>query len=132
MLSARTFSFRAPTSKTEATTVLRARLELDVSEMEKQKDALEKLERSVNSIQRQLNDLHDPMARLPCEIPCEIFIHCLPPIDYVYPRLSDPLLFPNICTRWTQIALSTPQPWVNLVVQIPSAVTAEFAKLLDG
>jgi hypothetical protein len=62
------------TGKTEATTALHARLELAVSEMEKQKDTLKKLERSASSIQRQLND-HDPMARLPCEISSEIFIH---------------------------------------------------------
>ncbi|KAJ7913595.1 hypothetical protein B0H13DRAFT_1482749, partial [Mycena leptocephala] len=116
----------------EATTGLHARLALAVSEMEKQKEALQKLERSVSSIQRQLNDLHDPMARLPCEISSEIFIHCLPPVDDVYPRLSDPLLLLSICTLWSKIALSTPQLWANLIVQIPSVVTAEFAKLLDG
>ncbi|KAJ7089596.1 hypothetical protein C8R44DRAFT_892288 [Mycena epipterygia] len=120
------------TSKTEATTALHARLDLALSEMEKQKYVLEKLERSVSSIRRQLNDVHDPMARLPCEISSEIFIHCLPPVDNVYPRLSDPLLLLSICTRWTEIAVSTSQLWANLIAQIPSAVTAEFAKLLDG
>jgi hypothetical protein len=118
-------------SRTEASSALHVRLAEVDSELEKLTEALKTLQRSKSSIQRQLNDLHDPMARMPLEISSEIFTYCLPP-EEEYPDLTDPLLFLQICTLWTEIALSTPRLWSNLSVEIPLDVTAEFEGFLNS
>ncbi|KAJ7768547.1 hypothetical protein B0H14DRAFT_2968345 [Mycena olivaceomarginata] len=74
-----------------------------------------------SGLQRQLNDLHDPMARLPRETGSEIFIRCLPPSENTDKHPRDPLLLLSICTFWTEIALSTPRLWADL----------EFTDFLD-
>jgi hypothetical protein len=124
--------FAMISGRTEASAALHARLAEVASELEKQTEVLNTLQRTRSSIQRQLNDLHDPMARLPLEISSEIFTYCLPSEEEEYPGLTDPLLFLQICTLWTQIALSTPGLWSNLSVEIPLDVTAEFERFLDG
>ncbi|KAJ7321096.1 hypothetical protein DFH08DRAFT_788852 [Mycena albidolilacea] len=120
--------------KAEAEATLQARLEGALSEMKKEKDVLRQLELSRSRIQRQLNDLHDPIARLPLEISSEIFIYCLPPHEEVYTSLCDPLPLLSICTLWTEIALSTPRLWADLSVEMPptAEVTTEFETFLNG
>ncbi|KAJ7321116.1 hypothetical protein DFH08DRAFT_753883, partial [Mycena albidolilacea] len=120
------------TRTAEASATLRSRLEAVLSDIAKQKEIIKKIEGSTSGIQRQLNDFHDPMARLPRETASEIFIHCLPPSENTYKYLRDPLLLLSICTRWSEIALSTPRLWTDLCVEIPAEVTSEFINSLDG
>ncbi|KAJ7511121.1 hypothetical protein B0H11DRAFT_1629272, partial [Mycena galericulata] len=91
---------------------------------------LKRLERTENTIQRQLNDLNDPIAGIPREISSEIFVHCLSPEDE-YPALCEILLLLNVCTLWTDIALSTTRIWATLCIDIPRVVTVEFRDIFS-
>ncbi|KAJ7449997.1 hypothetical protein B0H11DRAFT_2077966 [Mycena galericulata] len=99
---------------------LEARLEKISADIERQKEALERLEISRILVQRQLNAIRDPVARLPLEISSEIFIHCLPP--HPEPGAHNiPMLLLNICKAWSDIALSTPVLWAAIRVVFPRA-----------
>ncbi|KAJ6525070.1 hypothetical protein DFH09DRAFT_1372032 [Mycena vulgaris] len=99
---------------------LQARIEEVSADIERQKEVLKKLEKSKSALQRQLNDVCDPVARLPLEISSTILTLCLPSL----PRLSAlqaPLLFLNVCNAWTVIAVSTPALWAAIHIEFPRA-----------
>ncbi|KAF8956822.1 hypothetical protein BDZ97DRAFT_1670874, partial [Flammula alnicola] len=49
-----------------------------------------------------------------------IFQHCLPTNHNAIMRTSDaPLLFTRVCSRWRQVALSTPRLWASIHIPIP-------------
>ncbi|KAJ7757771.1 hypothetical protein DFH07DRAFT_919594 [Mycena maculata] len=99
------------------------------ADIERQKEVLNKLETSKSLIQRQLNAVLDPLARLPLEISSEIFIQCLPPI--VEPGAARmPMLLLDICNSWSRIAISTPALWTTIRVQFPRP--EGFAKILEN
>ncbi|KAF8215348.1 hypothetical protein K438DRAFT_1801101 [Mycena galopus ATCC 62051] len=102
-------------------TTLRARIEELSLAIETQKQVLRDLETSLTNARRDLNGYLDPMARLPLEISSEIFTRCLP--DSPRPSNSDeaPMLFLNICHRWTNIAISTPSLWTTIHCESPNA-----------
>ncbi|KAJ7269535.1 hypothetical protein C8J57DRAFT_1716624 [Mycena rebaudengoi] len=113
-------------SDSSSVALLRARVANVSSTIVSQKKALEDLDRVVNDLettksdlQRQLNTLLDPLARLPLEISSEIFLLCLPE-DCRCPNTSHaPMLLLNICGIWRDIALSTPSLWSALHVEFP-------------
>ncbi|KAF8123812.1 hypothetical protein K438DRAFT_1894259 [Mycena galopus ATCC 62051] len=78
-------------------------------EIDLQKEVLQQLERSKSAAQRQLNGIHDPVARLPLEISSEIFVQCLPPghLKLNAHSARAPMLLLNVCSTWSDIALST-------------------------
>ncbi|KAF7336750.1 F-box domain-containing protein [Mycena venus] len=81
------------------------------ADIDTQKEVLRQLEIQKSAAQRQLNAIHDPVARLPLEISSEIFIRCIPSErPGPEPRVA-PVLLLNICNAWTDIALSTPALW---------------------
>ncbi|KAJ7774988.1 hypothetical protein B0H16DRAFT_1509127, partial [Mycena metata] len=98
---------------------LQTRIELLSTEIERQKEVLNQLQRSKTAAQHQLNAIRDPIARLPLEISSEIFLQCVPS----YPQPSNPRVAPmlllNICNAWSTIALSTPALWVALAIHNP-------------
>jgi hypothetical protein len=114
-------------SQVEASAALHARLEELTSPHQ---EVANNLEHTSSNIQRQLNDLHDPLARLPWEVSSEIFIRYLPPADE-YPDVSEIVLLLNVCTLWTQIALSTTRIWAKLYIDIPDDATAEFREVFS-
>ncbi|KAJ7682438.1 hypothetical protein DFH06DRAFT_1464158 [Mycena polygramma] len=78
-----------------------------------------------------------PVLTLPAEITQEIFVHCLPPstvnefdetgiqivVGELAPRIGElasdaPMLLLRICRAWRDIALSTPELWSTLQLQI--------------
>ncbi|KAJ7681219.1 hypothetical protein B0H17DRAFT_912692, partial [Mycena rosella] len=66
-----------------------------------------------------------PVLTLPHEITSEIFIHCLPPSPVFSAQFPDgpnaleaPLLLLQICKKWSSIAISTPDLWVYLRVNV--------------
>ncbi|KAF8155304.1 hypothetical protein K438DRAFT_1987022 [Mycena galopus ATCC 62051] len=107
---------------------LRARIvKLDM-EIELQKSLLAKLEHDKKLLNRQLNVLVDPVARLPLEISSEIFLQCLrDPFPKPGAREA-PMLLLDICSNWTAIALSTPALW--MAVQIDFPCSARLAQVL--
>ncbi|KAJ7457999.1 hypothetical protein B0H11DRAFT_2319680 [Mycena galericulata] len=84
------------------------------ADIELQKAVLKNLELSKIFVQRQLNSVRDPVARLPLEISSEIFIQCLPPLPFPPGAHRIPMLLLNICSAWTDIALSTPALWASI------------------
>ncbi|KAJ7680110.1 hypothetical protein B0H17DRAFT_840956, partial [Mycena rosella] len=78
-------------------------------------EVLADLECRKSASQRQLNAIRDPVARLPLEISSKIFVHCLPSDPLPDARIP-PLLFLNICNRWTEIALATTELWAYIDV----------------
>ncbi|KAF7328775.1 F-box domain-containing protein [Mycena venus] len=97
---------------------LRARIQKLSSEIELQKKLLNKLERDKCLVQRQLNAVLDPVARLPLEISSEIFLQSLAPIAQPGARHL-PMLLLNVCHAWADIALSTPALWAAIDVAFP-------------
>ncbi|KAJ7187136.1 hypothetical protein C8R46DRAFT_880239 [Mycena filopes] len=75
---------------------LEARIDEISADIEAQEEVLNQLKRRKSAIQRQLNSLRDPFARLPLEIASDIFVQCLP--DRREPTAGEvPMLFLRIC-----------------------------------
>ncbi|KAJ7453598.1 hypothetical protein B0H11DRAFT_2200804 [Mycena galericulata] len=108
---------------------LQARIAKISADIELQKAVLKNLEHSRILVQRQLNSVRDPVARLPVEISSEIFIQCLPPLPFRPGAHEVPMLLLNICSAWTDIALSTPALWATIFISLPC--TEEFQQLLE-
>ncbi|KAJ6510619.1 hypothetical protein C8R45DRAFT_1088778 [Mycena sanguinolenta] len=82
---------------------LRERIaELD-TEIDLRRELLKKLERDKILVQRQLNHVLDPIARLPLEISSQIFLLCLATFHMHGARV--PRILRHICTAWADIAL---------------------------
>ncbi|KAJ7649866.1 hypothetical protein FB45DRAFT_1075623 [Roridomyces roridus] len=80
------------------------------------------LEREKSLVQPQLNDLRDPMGRLPLEISSEIFLRCLPQYEATTTGMHlIHTLFLRICHTWADIALSTPALWTEIHLEFPQA-----------
>ncbi|KAJ6539725.1 hypothetical protein B0H19DRAFT_370935 [Mycena capillaripes] len=78
-----------------------------------QKELLTQLERRKSAVQRQLNAIRDPVARLPLELSSEIFLQCLPLQPKPSARTA-PMQLLNVCNSWLAIALSTPALWATI------------------
>ncbi|KAJ7774844.1 hypothetical protein B0H16DRAFT_1407893 [Mycena metata] len=97
---------------------IQARIDRLSAEIERHKDAIDQLEHSKSAAQRELNAIHDPVARLPLEISSEIFLQCLS-FSLEPKPLAAPMLLLNICNAWTNIALSTPALWTAISNSFP-------------
>ncbi|KAJ7646033.1 hypothetical protein DFH06DRAFT_1050665, partial [Mycena polygramma] len=106
--------------------ILCARIVQIAAEIDLQKKLLNQLEHDKSQVQRQLNAVLDPMARLPVELSSEIFLQSLPPLPE--PGAPQPLLLLKICHAWTDIALSTPALWAD--IHIASPCTEGFTEVL--
>ncbi|KAF8205559.1 hypothetical protein K438DRAFT_1756929 [Mycena galopus ATCC 62051] len=59
---------------------------------------------------------------LPLEILAEIFAYCLPESDFVTPSLTTaPLILCGVCHQWRAVAISTPELWSSLDLNLPLA-----------
>ncbi|KAJ7277516.1 hypothetical protein C8J57DRAFT_1309454 [Mycena rebaudengoi] len=57
----------------------------------------------------------DPVLKLPPEVTCHIFLHCIPPSGGGIGRAKTaPLLLLTVCRAWRAIALSFPALWATL------------------
>ncbi|KAJ7453659.1 hypothetical protein B0H11DRAFT_271633 [Mycena galericulata] len=103
-----------------STEELEARIEKISADIEVQREVLKTLERTKSLYQHQLNAVRDPLARLPLELSSKIFLLCLHPLPE--PRAHHiPMLLLNICTAWTDVALSTPALWADIRLVFPRA-----------
>ncbi|KAJ6525081.1 hypothetical protein DFH09DRAFT_1286250 [Mycena vulgaris] len=98
--------------------VLQAHIEEVSTEIERQKEVLQKLEHKKSALKRQLNDVRDPVARLPLEISSENFTLCLPSDPELGAR-HVPILFLNICSAWAEIFIATPVLWAAIHIEFP-------------
>jgi len=99
---------------------LRERIEKLSSEIGLVKKLLKMLRHDKCLVQRQLNAVLDPVARLPLELSSEIFLQSLAP--FPEPGAGHaPMLLLNICNAWTNIVLSTPALWAAIHVVFPCA-----------
>ncbi|KAG1774435.1 hypothetical protein EV702DRAFT_1123786, partial [Suillus placidus] len=58
-------------------------------------------------------------CRLPTEVLCHIFVHCLPKTDYTRPQSqSPPILLTRICRRWREVAVDMPSLWCRLSIAV--------------
>ncbi|KAK7039445.1 hypothetical protein R3P38DRAFT_477622 [Favolaschia claudopus] len=105
--------------------ILRTQIaELDKIERVFQEIVLKKLNIDRTHLRRQLNALHDPIARLPLEISSQIFLYTLEPSDSEFHNPAPiathaPMLLLNICHAWSDITLSTPALWTTIHVSFP-------------
>lgn len=90
-------------------------------EIELCRQAVQRLEKEENGIQASLDTQRDalsPIRRLPVELLSEIFKLCLPG-SYIVPKLkSAPLLLVQVCSSWRRLALSIPQLWSSIAVEV--------------
>ncbi|KAK7002358.1 hypothetical protein R3P38DRAFT_2729694 [Favolaschia claudopus] len=114
----------------ESDETLHERLDAIQAKIGQRIEVVHNLARIKSGIQRQLNDRHDPVARLPVELSSKIFTHCVPSRNE-YGTLSAAILLIRICSSWTEIALFTPSLWANLHIDIPaSELTSEWTAYL--
>ncbi|KAJ6523347.1 hypothetical protein B0H19DRAFT_1201903 [Mycena capillaripes] len=97
---------------------LQARIDKLSTYIDLQKEIIKQLEHSKSAAQRQLNALRDPVAQLPLEISSEVFFQCLPETPTPDARAVQMLLL-NVCSTWTDIALSTPGLWATIHMGFP-------------
>ncbi|KAJ7641733.1 hypothetical protein FB45DRAFT_1022468 [Roridomyces roridus] len=97
---------------------LQAQIDQVSADIERQKELLEKLERSKKVLEHQLNNMRDPFVKLPLEISSDIFVRCIP-ATHPGPGSVFPRLFLKICNTWTAIALSTPALWARISFHLP-------------
>ncbi|KAJ7160284.1 hypothetical protein C8R46DRAFT_1107625 [Mycena filopes] len=96
---------------------LRARVEELSLAILRQKELLSGLEYARIEIYRQINEIVDPISRLPLELSSSIFELTLP-VDL--PKSNHALTtLLNISHSWTTIALSTPSLWASMRVTSP-------------
>ncbi|KAK7028637.1 hypothetical protein R3P38DRAFT_3518916 [Favolaschia claudopus] len=114
---------------TESDETLHERLDAIRARIGQRIEVVHNLVRIKSGIQRQLNDRHDPIARLPVELSSKIFTHCVPSRNE-YGTLSAAILLIRICSSWTEIALFTPSLWANLHIDIPDELTSEWTAYL--
>ncbi|KAF8205656.1 hypothetical protein K438DRAFT_517563 [Mycena galopus ATCC 62051] len=58
---------------------------------------------------------------LPLEILSEIFAYCVPD-EFITPNLTTaPLVLCGLCRQWREVAISTPELWSSLFVDMESA-----------
>ncbi|KAJ6516799.1 hypothetical protein C8R47DRAFT_1268454 [Mycena vitilis] len=108
---------------------LRARVTKLSLEIDLQRAVLKDLEKDKSLAQRELNAVLDPVARLPLELSSEIFLQTLQGVERHRERMAPsfpepradhlPLLFLNICHAWTDIALSMPELWSAVRIDLP-------------
>ncbi|KAJ6583826.1 hypothetical protein DFH09DRAFT_1028703 [Mycena vulgaris] len=97
--------------------------------IERQKEILRDLENRRSDLQSDLNNIRDPMARLPLEISSDIFM-CCTPHDYIpnpHPTVA-PMLLMRVCRAWSKIAISTPLLWATISVEYRGY---SFTELMD-
>ncbi|KAG1874388.1 hypothetical protein F4604DRAFT_741972 [Suillus subluteus] len=89
---------------------------------------LETVMDTINSIHRQLVEKKDKIVqsiklhkkltralwRLPTEVICQIFVHCLPKRHLWAISKQAPMLLTRICRRWRDIAMGFPNLWCRL------------------
>ncbi|KAG1862097.1 hypothetical protein DFJ58DRAFT_725515 [Suillus subalutaceus] len=61
---------------------------------------------------------------LPSELLGEIFLWCLPQINYITPSSNEcPIVLTRVCRHWRAVALSTPRLWASLSISLLRADT---------
>ncbi|KAF8198281.1 hypothetical protein K438DRAFT_1967023 [Mycena galopus ATCC 62051] len=109
---------------------LRARIvELD-KEIDLQEELLTKLERDRSLVKRQLNEVADPMIRLPLEISSEIFLRTLSPMVSLKKPSPEVLLLVSICSTWTAIALAISALWTTVDIDFDGPDVDGLADIL--
>ncbi|KAJ7636580.1 hypothetical protein FB45DRAFT_828791 [Roridomyces roridus] len=73
------------------------------------------LEQQRNTAQRKLNDILDPIRRLPPELIADIFLRCLPDQRTVDFEVA-PLVLLHVCHAWKHFAETLPALWTELIV----------------
>ncbi|KAF8205562.1 hypothetical protein K438DRAFT_515232 [Mycena galopus ATCC 62051] len=61
-------------------------------------------------------DINHPISFLPPALISKIFVDCLPPLGTPSPR-NAPLLTAQICGLWREIALQTPELWIDILAR---------------
>ncbi|KAK6974526.1 hypothetical protein R3P38DRAFT_3132781 [Favolaschia claudopus] len=111
-----------------------ATLELSLAQMESdirlKAEALLLVEDARRHILRQLNELRDPISRLPLELSSQIFTHYVSRSEEHLVTLAEPLPLLNICKTWTDIALFTSSLWAFVRIDIPANPRIEYVPLL--
>ncbi|KAG2103755.1 uncharacterized protein F5147DRAFT_808729 [Suillus discolor] len=73
------------------------------------------------------------LCRLPTEVLCHIFIHCLPQTGYTLPNSkSPPILLTRICRHWREVAADMPSLWCRLSMNIDHADSRNWRQAVFG
>ncbi|KAK7062175.1 F-box domain-containing protein [Favolaschia claudopus] len=108
-----------------STAELRARLAEIDEQISVHLDILHNLQEDRNLVAAQLDAVTSyPILTLPVEIVAEIFVHCLPIENPKVMRLQAPFSLLKICSRWREIALTTPKLWEALDINVVSLRSA--------
>ncbi|KAK1235057.1 hypothetical protein PQX77_001722 [Marasmius sp. AFHP31] len=101
---------------------------------------MSKLDAECEQIRSYIHDhtaLLSPFRRVPEDVCREIFMHCLPSIDFISPSTGHaPLLLTTVCRQWRAIAVSMPKLWSSIrVADIPTGYNWDpvvYKKLIRG
>ncbi|KAK7037874.1 F-box domain-containing protein [Favolaschia claudopus] len=100
---------------------IEARISKFTADIELQTEVLRQLHQLKSAALRELNDIRDPFSRLPLELSSQIFQNCLPDGPPQPDPRAVPMLLLNVCHRWTDMALSLPELWATIYLDLPRA-----------
>jgi hypothetical protein len=110
-----------------------------LSERQQQLDAvvhdisgLDKVVGKINDLRQQLVEKQDKVNqslilhrghtsalwRLPDEVLCQIFVHCLPETDHRVSTKVAPILLTRVCRRWREVVINMPSLWCRLSIEV--------------
>ncbi|KAK7039357.1 hypothetical protein R3P38DRAFT_3349514 [Favolaschia claudopus] len=98
---------------------IEARISKLTADIELQTEVLRQLHQLKSAAQRELNDIRDPFPRLPPELLYQIFQYCRPDGPPKPDPRAVPMLLLNVCHRWVDMALSLPDLWAAIYVDLP-------------
>ncbi|KAK7037876.1 F-box domain-containing protein [Favolaschia claudopus] len=98
---------------------IEARISKLAADIELQTEVLRQLHQLKSAAQRELNDIRNLFSRLPPELLSQIFQYCRPDGPPKPDPRAVPMLLLNVCHRWTDMALSLPDLWATIYVDLP-------------
>jgi hypothetical protein len=98
-------------------------MEADIQKVDEEisrlQTALDHLTAVRQRMKRSLNERTTPIYRIPTEILSEIFLHCLVEDSDGFDAEEAPLLLNFVCSKWRTVAISTPQLWSSISLDLP-------------
>ena len=88
-----------------------SRLDDEMSQLQMAMDHLATERRKLEMSLDEHRSLVAPIRRIPPEILCEMFMHCLVSVPHSFDVTKAPLHLTFVCSKWRRVAISTPWLW---------------------
>ncbi|KAF9059320.1 hypothetical protein BDP27DRAFT_1341711 [Rhodocollybia butyracea] len=93
----------------------------DLERLLMKRDCLSSSRQGLIHYAEKLSGLLSPIRRVPNEILCQIFLYCCTENDMTNGKPGEALTLSSVCTRFREVAISSPALWSNLTALFPAA-----------